>query len=134
MLDNRHYNDFNHENTAFFTLFECVDDYDVVRSLFSEGFTWAQKRGLSQIIGPKGFTALDGLGLLVKGFEYYPALGVPYNPPYYTAFLSQIGFEPAGDIISGFFGKELRPPDKVFLVAQRVQEKRGLRVDCYRTR
>ena len=46
---------------------------------------WARARGLTQIFGPKGFSALDGMGLLVKGFDQRPALGIAYNPAYYAA-------------------------------------------------
>ncbi len=70
ILNNRNHNEFNKEKTAFFTLFECIDDTSVSEALFSTGFEWAKQRGLNKVNGPKGFTALDGLGLLVKGFEY----------------------------------------------------------------
>ena len=62
-LDNAHYNDYNHERTAFFFLFECADDPLAAQALFEAAFDWARARGLTKIIGPKGFTALDGLGL-----------------------------------------------------------------------
>ena len=85
VLDNRHYNEFNHAGSAFFYLFECAPgaDEDAARALFEAAFAWARGRGLNEILGPKGFTALDGMGLLVKGFEHRPALGIPYNLPYY---------------------------------------------------
>jgi len=54
------------------------------------------------VIGPKGFTALDGMGLLVEGFEHRPALGIPYNPAYYARLLESAGFTPAGDTVSGY--------------------------------
>jgi len=92
-LDNRNYNDFNKERTAFFYLFECEDDRPAAQALFQAAFEWARARGLNRIVGPKGFTALDGLGLLVKGFEHRPALGLPYNPPYYPALVEAAGFD-----------------------------------------
>ena len=45
VLDNRHYNDFNHESTAFFYLFECENDLDAAAGLFQSGFDWARARG-----------------------------------------------------------------------------------------
>ena len=35
----------------------------------------SRPQGLDHIIGPKGFTPFDGLGLLVQGFEHRPAFG-----------------------------------------------------------
>ena len=83
VLNNHNYNEFNHERTAFFYLFECSNTQHAAKGLFEAGFSWAIGQGLTKIIGPKGFTALDGMGLLVKGFEHRPALGIPYNLPYY---------------------------------------------------
>ncbi|MBV5331403.1 N-acetyltransferase, partial [bacterium] len=83
VLDNRHYNEYNKESTAFFYLFECENNPEAATGLFSAAFEWARSRGLTKILGPKGFTPLDGFGLLVKGFEHRPAFGLPYNPAYY---------------------------------------------------
>lgn len=135
VLNNTRYNDFNHEKTAFFFLFECEQDQAAADGLFEAGFAWARQQGLTQIIGPKGFSALDGLGLLVKGFEYHPALGIPYNPAYYTGLLEGTGFTAASEMISGYLtNKKLVLPEKVRLVAERVQQQRGLSVTCFKTR
>lgn len=128
ILDHRRYNDFNGEKTAFFTLFECVDNLDTARALFREGIKWAQTRGLTKLIGPKGFNALDGLGLLVKGFEHRPAFGIPYNPDYYPDLIEGIGFQKTGDILSGHMYAAEQFPAKIHELSRIVQEKRGLRV------
>src|SRR5512140_1180810 len=100
VLDNRHYNEFNNESTAFFYLFESEDNPDAATGLFQSAFDWARARGLTKIHGPKGFTPLDGFGLLVKGFEHRPAFGLPYNPEYYIPLVEAQGFEPARDAVS----------------------------------
>ena len=128
VLNNTRYNEYNKERTAFFFLFECEPDQAAADGLFEAGFTWARHQGLNRIIGPKGFTALDGLGLLVKGFEYTPALGIPYNPAYYPALLEGAGFTPANEMVSGYLDEMPVLPEKVRLVAERVQQQRGLSV------
>jgi hypothetical protein len=133
-LDNRHYNEFNHEQTAFFYLFECEDDSAAAQGLFEAAFTWAQGRGLNRMLGPKGFTTLDGMGLLVKGFEHRPAFGIPYNPPYYPLLIEQNGFEPVGDIVSGYLNPQKPFPEKIHQLAEIVQKRRGLRVAQFRRR
>lgn len=134
VLDNRNYNAFNHEETAFFYLFECQNNPEAAHVLFDAAFRWARSRGLNKIIGPKGFTAFDGLGLLVKGFEHRPAFGLPYNLPYYPALVQEEGFEPAGEMVSGYLSARTRLPDNIRQVAELVQKRRGLRVARYRTR
>ncbi len=134
VLDHRPYNEWNHSQTAFIYLFESENDRDVSRGLFRAAFAWAQKRGLTQVFGPKGFSALDGMGLLVKGYEHRPALGIPYNPEYYGALWEDAGFESAGDVVSGYLGPDFVMPERIMKVAELVQQRRGLRIATYRTR
>jgi hypothetical protein len=134
VLDNRLYNDYNHEKTAFFYLFECENNLEAARGLFALAFDWARGRGLNKIFGPKGFTALDGLGLLVKGFERRPAFGLPYNPPYYPELIEALGFEKANDILSGYMSADIQFPERIHKLSARIQERRGLRIARFRTR
>ncbi len=134
VLDNHLYNDHNHEKTAFFTLFECESDLESAGGLFESAFGWAQRGGLNKIIGPKGFTALDGLGLLVKGFERRPALGQPYNPSYYLELVESLGFEQTSEIVSGYLGENIQFPERIHELAVRIQERRGLHIARFQTR
>lgn len=127
-LENHNYNEFNRERTAFFFLFECEDDRQTALELFGAACEWSRGRGLEKIVGPRGFSALDGLGMLAAGFEHRPALGIPYNPPYYPALVEAAGFEPAGELVSGYLSAETAFPEKIHQVAETVQRRRGLRV------
>ena len=72
----------------------------------SAAFDWARSRGLDTVVGPKGFTPLDGFGLLVKGFEHRPAFGLPYNPAYYVDLIEAQGFVKDQRIVSGYLGAD----------------------------
>ena len=135
VLDNRRYNEFNHEQSAFFYLFECENQPAAAQALFAEAAGWAGARGLTRLIGPKGFTTLDGLGLLVKGFEHRPAFGLPYNPPYYVDLIEAAGFSPCGEMVSGYLDRRrVTLPEKLLRAAKLVQERRGLRVVRFKSR
>jgi hypothetical protein len=134
VLDNRQYNDHNQSKDAFFYMFECEPDPQAVRALFNSAFTWARERRLNRMLGPKGFTALDGLGLLVKGFERRPALGLPYNPAYYVELIEDLGFTRTSDIASGYFGANIQFPQRIHDLAARIRERRGLHIARFRTR
>jgi hypothetical protein len=134
VLDPLLYNEHNHEQTAFFYLFECENDLQTASELFNKSFEWARSRGLTKMMGPKGFTALDGLGMLVKGFEHRPALGLPYNPSYYPALIEAQGFEKGSEIVSGHMVKDIHFPQRIHELAARVKERRGLRIARFRTR
>lgn len=134
VLNNRNYNQFNHERAAFFYLFECIDDSDASTALFESGFEWARKSGLSKILGPRGFSSLDGLGMLVQGFKHRPAFGIPYNPPYYPGLVEAVGFIPHGDIVSGYLSASMEFPEKIHRISELVQKRRGLTIARYRSR
>ena len=134
VLDHRPYNEWNHSSTAFFYLFEVENKREAAQGLFDAAIEWARARGLTQISGPKGFSLLDGMGLLVKGFEHRPALGISYNLDYYAGLLEGAGFVGTSDIVSGYLGPEFVLPDKVLKIADLVQQRRGLRIARYQKR
>jgi hypothetical protein len=134
VLDNRNFNTYNQTRTAFFYLFECIENAALSGALFDAGFEWARRQGLDRIYGPKGLTALDGMGLLTRGFEHRPALGIPYNPPYYPALLEAAGFAATSEVVSGHLTGAFRLPERIHALSERVQRRRGLRVARYRTR
>jgi hypothetical protein len=133
-LKNQHFNEFNHEQTAFFYLFECVQDFEAAHGLFSAGFEWAKQHGLNTVIGSRGFSTLDGLGLLVHGFEHRPALGIPYNLEYYPALVESVGFTAQSDIVSGYLSGEALIPEKIHQISELVQKRRGLSIPQYKSR
>ena len=134
VLDNAHYNTHNNERCAFFCLFECENIPAAAQGLFDAAFDWARGRRLERMVGPKGLTALDGMGLLVKGFEHRPALGIPYNRPYYPALIEAAGFERLEDVVSGYLGAATVFPPRIHEVAGQVMARRGLYVARFRRR
>ncbi len=134
VLDHRLYNEYNQAKTAFFYLFECERDLDAARGLFEAAFEWARGRGLDTILGPRGFTALDGFGLLVKGFEHRPAFGLPYNPDYYPEMIERLGFEKVNDSVSGYLDPQSDFPERIQVLARRIEQNRGLHILGFRTR
>jgi len=127
-LNNTRYNEYNHEKTAFFYLFEAMDLPGISIPLFTAAEDWARAQGLNKVIGPKGFSPLDGMGLLSEGFNFRPALGIPYNPSYYISLVEEAGFRISEVIVSGFMKQGFFRDQKIGMVAQRVQERRGLTI------
>jgi len=128
VLNNSRYNEFYKTKTAFFYLFECENNLEAATALFNVGFEWARGRGLDKVIGPKGFTPLDGFGMLVKGFEHRPAFGLPYNPAYYVDLIEAQGFVKEGESVSGYLGTNIQFPPRIHQLAERIAKRRGLRI------
>ena len=134
IINNHKYNGFNRESTAFFYLFECIDKEEIALGLFDSAIRWAMKRGLNKIIGPKGFTVFDGLGLLVAGFEYRPAFGLPYNPEYYSRLIESAGFTKESELVSGYLDHQIHFPERILELGRRLSQRRGLFIKEIRTR
>ncbi len=133
-INNQRYNSHNQSQHCFFTHFECNNDREAAECLFGSVFTWARERKLTKILGPKGFTPLDGLGLLVDGFEFAPAFGVPYNPRYYHDLMEAVGFSTMSDIVSGYVTRESSIAEKILKAAEIVKRRTGLSVGKFTKR
>ena len=83
------------DGNGFFGFFECEERYPIAQALLEAAQTWLTEQGLSGMRGPANPSMNDVAGLLVDGFDRYPALMMPYNPPYHEEFLCRYGFERA---------------------------------------
>jgi len=124
VLDHRGYNEHHKARTAFFCYFDAEDDPSAARALFDAASEWARSRGLDRLIGPKGFLRSAGQGLLVEGFERFPAMGIPWNPPYYSKLLESEGFSKITDFLSGYFDKSRSGDERLYRVSE-IARKRG---------
>lgn len=134
VLNHKRYNNYNNQKTAFFYLFECIDDQEAAQELFSHAFKWAKDQGLDHMIGPKGFTVFDGLGLLIEGFQYRPAFGIPYNHQYYESLITSLGFSPLRDLVSGYLDENFKMPSKITEIAELLKIRRGLTVTTFKNK
>lgn len=121
-------------NSAFFYFFESLDDTNISAALFEAVFSWAKEKGHEQVYGPKGLLQGDGIGLLVKGFEYVPAMGIPYNYSYYDKLVKNAGFQKKFDYFSGYVDIEVGLPDKVRRIAEKVKKRSGFWVKKFETK
>ena len=124
-LENRLFNKYHGTQQAQFYLFECINEQDVANALFEKVFEWARGRSLNEVVGPKGFSLFDGYGIQIEGFEHRQMMiMMNYNPAYYVQLVENLGFQKEVDFVSCYLdGKTFKVPDKVNLVAKRVQEK-----------
>jgi hypothetical protein len=130
LLENKPYNRYHNKKQAQFYLFESVHDLEVARSLFECVFDRARARGLDQVVGPKGFGALDGYGMQVDGFEFRQMMTMMnYNPPYYPEFMADLGFRKEVDFISCYLGADkFHMDERVHAIAERAARRSGLSV------
>lgn len=122
------------QRDAFFYLLDTVNDVEVVRTLFDATETWASQRGLTHLVGPLGFAAGDPLGLLVEGFEHRAAMGITFNHSYYAPLVEACGYRKDFDLVSCHASSQSEFPERIHLLADRVKQRRGLRVVNFQSR
>ena len=72
---------------------DFVDDEEVSAALIDTVAKWGRERGMTQIVGPLGFTDMDPEGMLIDGFDQLGTMSTIYNYPYYQHHMERLGFE-----------------------------------------
>ena len=129
-MENRSFNQYHNTKKGQFYLFEIENDQEAANALFARTFEWAKARGLDTIVGPKGFSAFDGYGIQVEGFELRQMMTMMnYNYEYYTKLVETIGFEKEVDFVSCYLAnKNFNLPEKAKEIARRVEERGKFKV------
>ncbi|MHC1785049.1 MAG: hypothetical protein AB9891_20245 [Anaerolineaceae bacterium] len=136
VMENRSFNDYHKVKKAQFYLFECENDQEAANTLFDRAFEWSRQRGLDSIVGPKGFSAFDGYGILIEGYELRQMMiMMNYNYPYYRDLVENIGFEKEVDFISCYLPKKtFKLPERAIEIARRVRERGTFKVKEFKNK
>ena len=107
---------------------DFIDDIEVSSALLEAVSEFGRKRGMTQIVGPLGFTDFDPEGMLVEGFDKVSTMALIYNHPYYPEHMKQLGYEKE----TGWLEYRLTLPETVPEQPQRlaslVQERYNLKL------
>ncbi|MDY0108573.1 MAG: N-acetyltransferase [Candidatus Krumholzibacteria bacterium] len=127
-------NDFHGETLGYFGFYETPDDAEIARALLQSARDWLAAQGMTVMRGPGCFTTNhDYLGLLVKGHERPPVVGMPWQPPYYEQQLLANGLQKAKDLFAWeFTAPEGRAPDRIRRFAERAASRLPVRIRRFR--
>jgi GNAT superfamily N-acetyltransferase len=94
--------DFNNTRTKGFRecmygFVECIEDYQVFKSMFGFAGEWAHARDMRSLYGPFNLDREDSRGVLIEGRDRPPAILCGHHPPYYQTFFERFGFEKDGE-------------------------------------
>ena len=119
---NHRYNEQWQRKAVRFGWIDLVDDAEVMRALLGAVEDYGRRKGMTEIIGPLGFTDMDPEGMLIRGFDQLGTMATIYNYEYYPKLMEQMegyekykAFVPKGDM-----------PEKFSKVAQMVQKRYNL--------
>lgn len=75
-----------------FNRIDMIDDIEVTKAMIKAVAAWGRENGMTEIVGPLGYSDQDKEGLLVEGFEYANMFATFYHFPYYKEHLEKLGF------------------------------------------
>jgi GNAT superfamily N-acetyltransferase len=127
-IDDALWNQFHNAETGFFGLFDASDDPEVAAALLNQAAEFARSRGMKTLTGPVNLSTNHECGVLIEGFDFPPAMMMPYNFRYYGALLEGWGLRKMKDLYAYDLSTALAPPEKVVRVAERLREQQGVRV------
>ena len=116
---------------ARFGFVDFINDNDVVDELFATAEQWARDRGMTEIIGPMGFTDMDREGMLVEGFDEMGTMATIYNYPYYPRHVERLGYKKDTDWVEYRITVPEKVPEKMTRIAEIVLKKYNLRILKY---
>lgn len=99
VIDHR-YNDYHNAKTGMFGFFECIHNQATADLLFKVAEGWLKDRGIKNVIGPTNPGLMDVIGILVDGFDKYPAILMPYNKSYYDELIKNAGYQKEVDLFA----------------------------------
>lgn len=118
---------YHNEQTGYFGFFECLDDHEAARALFSATEAWLKEQGLKKMIGPLNPSTNATCGLLLEGYDSSPKLMMPYTLPYYHTLLEECGLTKARDLLAYHIPVPEKMNPRLEKIAV-VLKKRGLNV------
>lgn len=133
-LINHAYNKKWNKNAIRFTRFDFIDNFEVSSALFNEVIKWAKERGLTEAMGPIGFTDLDHEGMLVEGFDELNMSITFYNFPYYIEHMERLGLRKDVDWVEYQINVPTEMDPRVERISEHLIKRNGYELVTYTDR
>jgi GNAT superfamily N-acetyltransferase len=116
------YNRFHGTQDGFVGCFESQNDPGLAAAMFEAALGWLKRQGVKRCIGPVTLAFHHEVGLQVHGHDRFPAMMMPYNPPFYSVLFEANGFTKFKDLYTYEVEAISGVPEKVRRLAERVKE------------
>lgn len=109
---------------------DFIDDIEVSKALLQAVEDWGKSKGMTEVVGPLGFTDMDPEGMLTWGYDQLGTQFTIYNYPYYPEHMEKIGgWEKDNDYVEY---KLIVPkegmPEKYAKIAMMVEKRYNLHI------
>lgn len=122
-------NDKWNRKSVRFGWIDFVDDREVSAALIKQVEDYGRAKGMTEIVGPLGFTDMDPEGMLTWGFDQLGTMPTIYNYPYYPEHIEAMdGFEVDNRYVEYKLIIPEKIPEKYSKIGEMIQKRYGLRV------
>ncbi len=124
----KQFNDIHGVKQVRFTRFDCVDDQEIATALFAAVEGWAKEKGMTELVGPLGYSDLEREGLLIEGFDYLSTFEEQYNYPYYQALVEGYGFTKDVDWVESRLFSLQKDDERIYKLIDRAMTRHNLHI------
>ena len=108
---------------------DFIDDIEVSRALLQAVEDYGRRQGMTEIVGPLGFSDMDPEGMLTWGFDKLGTMATIYNYPYYPQHMERLGgWEKDNDYVEFYMVVPEKVPEKYLRIAELVEKRYNLHV------
>ncbi|HNX66700.1 MAG TPA: hypothetical protein PKH02_07440 [Bacteroidales bacterium] len=122
------YNEAAGEKNGRFCFMECDDDPEVFHALINAIEQWARKKGMTDLVGPFGFSDKDPEGFIVEGFDVPQVMTSANNFPYMPLLLEKEGYVMKKNIVNYHVPVPSVLPPLYDKITSRVNNRNDLKV------
>ena len=127
IINHRANEEWNKKQVRFGWL-DFKDDLQVSEALIEAVASWGRGQGMTEIVGPLGFTDMDREGMLVEGFHEKSTMYVNYNFPYYPQHMDSMFFHKDNDWLEYKVKVPAVTPPKFAKTAEMIEKRYNLHV------
>ena len=132
---NRRANEQWNKKQVRFGWFDFVDDLEVSQALLNAVEAWGRTKGMTECVGPLGFTDMDREGLLIEGFHHKSTMYINYNYLYYKNHMEAMSFyEKDNDWLEYRIRVPEEIPAKFARTAEMIEKRYNLHVHKFTSR
>ena len=116
---NRRFNEYRGAKIVRFGYLEAVEDRAVVAALVGRVEEWGRAKGMTEIIGPYGFSDQDPEGFIIEGFENRATIATYYNTEWMPGYVADLGYQKDVD----YFVYKLQVPKEMPELYRKLYER-----------
>ena len=115
--------------TCRFGWIDFIDDIEVSKALLDAVTEYGKSKGMTEVVGPLGFTDFDPEGMLTDGYDQLGTFATIYNYPYYPQHMEKLGgWVKDNDYVEYKIIVPEKMPEKHKKIAQMVEKRYNLHV------